>query len=59
MDYAELLKKYMQLIISYEGQTYLDWGKGIVSSEHPEFTKEEAIELNRISDEVRKTRTLT
>tara|TARA_R110000782_G_scaffold249769_1_gene336998 strand:+ start:490 stop:666 length:177 start_codon:yes stop_codon:yes gene_type:complete len=52
MDYKELLKKYIQLIISEESVNYLSNCNSSWGSDAPEFTEDEIKELKSIAKEV-------
>lgn len=52
MDYAELLKKYMEHVRSCESIDYVDRVNWAMYSD-VEFTEEEKAELERISEEQR------
>lgn len=49
MDYRELLKKYIQLVVAAEGVDFISHN-GLYSS-YPRFTREEIEELKKLSKE--------
>lgn len=51
MDHRELLKKYMEHVLEYEGTTFVDVLKGYGFGADVEFSAEEIEELERIEDE--------
>jgi len=54
VDYNELLKKYMQLILAEESVTYLSCAMDGWKHGAPKFTDEEMQVLKRIDDEIHK-----
>ncbi len=51
MDYKELLKKYIKHVYEVEGSMFLPSIR-IAAERKSDFTKEEAEELERLSDEI-------
>ena len=52
MDYKELLKKYMGLVISEESVSYLRFANHPWCPEAPTFTNEDLVELHAIQEAI-------